>query len=100
MILNAFAVLDAFACALRLFLATVVVGQGIAALRQTAALSEPESKGALEDRFYLLFLLALLLLALNVLSWPLLYLLLQSYVPQWPEAMCIYGVIHVGTESQ
>jgi hypothetical protein len=53
----------------------------------------------LEDRNYLLSLLALLLLALNLGSWPLLYLLLQSYVPEWHGVMCIYGVMRIGEGS-
>ena len=53
----------------------------------------------MEDRCYLLFLLGGLLLALDVVSWPLLYLLLQSYVPEWPGVMCIYGVTKIGTAS-
>jgi hypothetical protein len=46
-----------------------------------------------------LYLLAVLLAGLNIASWPVVYLLLQSYVPEWPEAMCIYGVTRVGTGS-
>src|SRR3954447_3858665 len=44
-------------------------------------------------------MMAGLLLAVNVLSWPVLYLLLQSYVPEWPGVMCIYGVTRVGAGS-
>ena len=36
---------------------------------------------------------------LGLASWPLLYLLLQSYVPEWPDVMCIYGVTRVGAGS-
>ncbi len=54
----------------------------------------------LENRFYLLFLLSFLLLGLSLVAWPLLYLLLQSYVPQWPGVMCIYGVTQIGAGSQ
>src|SRR5262249_43023551 len=59
----------------------------------------PEDRKALEDRCYLLFLLAGLLLLLDVLSWPLFYLLLQSYVAEWPGVMCVYGVSRIGTGS-
>ena len=37
--------------------------------------------------------------ALNVLAWPIFYLLLQSYVTEWPGVMCIYGVTRVGAGS-
>src|SRR5262249_49616077 len=36
---------------------------------------------------------------LNLLSWPLFYLLLQSYVPEWEGVMCIYGVTRIGAGS-
>ena len=36
---------------------------------------------------------------LEVASWPILYLLLQSYVREWPGVMCIYGVTRIGEGS-
>jgi hypothetical protein len=47
----------------------------------------------------LLSLLAMWLLGLTLIAWPLLYLLLQSYVPQWPGVMCIFGVTQIGSGS-
>ncbi len=100
MILNAYAVLDLFASGLRLALAVLVLGLGVSAWRSWRhAAEDPERRRALEDRSYLLFLLGGTLLALNVLSWPLLYLLLQSYVPEWPGVMCVYGVTRIGAGS-
>jgi hypothetical protein len=100
MILNAYAVLDGFLSLLRVVLGLLVLGLGTAAWwswRRRAA--DPERRKALEDRCYLLFMLSGLLLVLNILSWPVFYLLLQSYVPEWPGIMCIYGVTRVGTGS-
>jgi hypothetical protein len=102
MILNAYAILDAFVSLLRLGVGLAVLGLGLSALRGWAGARAGlagEEKKALEDRCYLLFLLAGLLLVLNVLSWPLFYLLLQSYVPEWPGVMCIYGVTRIGAGS-
>jgi hypothetical protein len=100
MILNAYAVLDAFVSLLRLGLGLLVLGLGVAAWRAwRLRAADPEERKALEDRCYLLFLLSGLLLVLNVASWPILYLLLQSYVSEWPEVMCIYGVTRIGTGS-
>src|SRR5213076_326432 len=99
MILNAYAVLDAFLSLLRLGLAVLVLALGLPAWRQWARhAAVPEQRRALEDRSYLLFLLAGLLLVLNVVSWPVFYLLLQSYVPEWvgEGVMCIYGVTRIG----
>jgi hypothetical protein len=98
MILNAFAILSAAVALLSLAVGLLVVGLGIGSLRRSRH-TTPEERKTLEDRNYLLSLLALLLVGLNAVSWPLLYLLLQSYVPEWPGAMCIYGVTQVGAGS-
>jgi hypothetical protein len=99
MILNAYAVLDAATALLRLLLGLAVTALAFSLWRRWSARLPSERRGWLEDRSYFLFLLANLLLVLSVVSWPLLYLLLQSYVPQWPGVMCIYGVTQVGAGS-
>jgi len=99
MILNTYAVLAAFTSVLGFLLGLLILGFGLFALRQCWRQGDPEAKKAVESRSALLLLLALLLVSLNVVSWPLLYLLLQSYVPQWPGVMCIYGVTQVGAGS-
>jgi hypothetical protein len=99
MILNSYAVLDAFLSLLRLPLALFAVGLGVAAWRRWRRPNGPEDREDLENRTHLLSLLALLLLGLNLAAWPLLYLLLQSYVPEWSGVMCVYGVTRVGTGS-
>jgi hypothetical protein len=100
LILNAYAILDAALALLRLGLGLLVLGLGFRAWRVwIRGALPPEGRKALEDRCYLLYCLGALLVVLNVISWPLLYLLLQSYVPQWPGVMCIYGVTQVGAGS-
>jgi hypothetical protein len=100
MILNAYAVLDAFLGLLRLGLGLLVLGLGVAAWRTWRRRGRvQEERKALEDRCYLLFLMGGVLLCLNVLAWPIFYLLLQSYVPSWPGVMCIYGVTRIGSGS-
>jgi hypothetical protein len=97
MILNAYAVLDAFLSLGRLFCGLLLLWLGGRAWRGFA--EDANHRGDLEDRYYLVFLLALLLLGLNVVSWPVFYLLLQSYVTEWPGVMCVYGVTQIGTGS-
>ena len=99
MIVNAYAVLDAFLSLLRGGLGLLVVPLALFSWRAWRHATLGEERKAVEDRGYLLFLLAGLLLTLNVLSWPTFYLLLQSYVPQWPGVMCIYGVTRIGEGS-
>jgi hypothetical protein len=99
MILNAYAVLDGFASLVRLCLGLLVLGLGLPAWWRWNAALPADRRKPLEDRSYFLFHLAVVLLLLNLASWPLFYLLLQSYVPEWPGVMCIYGVMRVGTGS-
>jgi hypothetical protein len=99
MILNAYAVLVGFLALFRLALALMVIGLAIAAWRRWRPAADPETRRIVEDRCYLLYLLAFLLIGSNVVSWPLFYLLLQSYVPQWPGVMCVYGVTQIGAGS-
>jgi hypothetical protein len=82
---------------LRLILSVLVLVMGAVAWR--AACNSNADRSSLENRCYLLFLLALTLVGLNLMSWPLLYLLLQSYVPHWSGVMCIYGVTQIGAGS-
>lgn len=99
MILNAFAVLDAFVALLRLVLALGILGLLASGRLRTRLSSFAESERT-ENRNYLVFVLSLLLLSFHAIAWPLQYAVLQSYVPQWPGVMCIYGVLRVGTGSE
>lgn len=108
MILNAYAVLALFVALVEFALGVVVVFVGARALRLDRRGRAPDGSalhGASvvperEARLSSLFLLAFTLLGTSVASWPLLYLLLQSYVPEWEGVMCIQGVTRVGTDSE
>jgi hypothetical protein len=101
MILNAYAVLDVFTVGLRILSGLVVVGLGLLAWFRWKGTMSSERRRFLEDRSYFLFLLAVLLVILNLASWPFFYLLLQSYVPEYRSqgVMCIYGVTQIGAGS-
>jgi hypothetical protein len=99
MIVNAYAVLDAFFIVLRLGAGLLIVWLAAGSRQAWGAGLAPEGRQRLEDRGYLIALAALLVCVLNVVSWPVFYLLLQSYVPEWPGVMCIYGVTQVGRGS-
>ena len=92
MIVNAYAVLTAFVSLLQFAIGLLVITSSLGRRRVGTPVD-------VENRPYLLLLLSFLLLGLNLASWPLLYALLQSYVPSWPDVMCIYGVTRIGTGS-
>lgn len=94
MIVNAFSVLDAFAGLLRAALGLVLVAAGAAWLRRGG-----RGGGAGEERYDLLVVLATTLLVLAAASWPLYYLVLSSFIPEWPGVMCIAGVTRIGLGS-
>jgi hypothetical protein len=100
MILNAYAVLDGSVALLRLVLGLALLVLGASAWRLWVRPAGPEGRTSLEDRCYLLAVLAVVLLALSLVSWPLFYLLLQSYVAEWPGVMCVYGVTRIGTGTR
>ena len=98
MILNAFSVLAAFAALLRIVLGLIIAGAGLGALRRRSGDgAAAEERG--EERYFLLASLGMALVGLGIASWPLLYLVLQSYVPEWPGIMCIEGVTRIGNGS-
>jgi hypothetical protein len=99
-ILNSYAILDLFLSLFRLGLGLMTCWLAFSAWKSWRLIPTDYTKWqALEDSSYLVYLLSGLLLILNVLSWPILFLLLQSYVSQWPSVMCIYGVTRIGSGS-
>jgi hypothetical protein len=99
MILNSYAVLDGFLALVRFSLGILVVVLAVRSRNARSKTVSADDLTALEDRYHLLILLAGVLLVLNVAAWPLFYLLLQSYVPELPGVMCIYGVTQIGSGS-
>lgn len=99
MTLNAYAVFAVWCCAIRAVLGGLVTVWAAAAARRWKSSGVEANRAALEDRYYLLFLLAIILLGMVCLAWPLYYLVLASYVPSWPGAMCIYGITQIGRGS-
>lgn len=54
-----------------------------------------EERTKLEDRSYLVLLIAVAILVVRLLNWPLFYGTLQSFIPDIEGAMCIFGVTQV-----
>lgn len=60
--------------------------------------SEPiplETKSKFEQKGYLIFLLACVVLSVKTLAWPWFYFMLQSFVYEVPGAMCMFGVTQI-----
>lgn len=99
MLINSYAVVLAFMAIIRLVLAFLLTIQGVRLFRDLNRFRGISNTNLIAERYYFLALSALLLLILNVGSWPLFYALLQSYVSEIPGVMCIYGVTRVGERS-
>ena len=54
-----------------------------------------EERTRLENKAYLSLLLAIVLLGIRIIDWPIFYATLASYIPDITGAMCIYGVTQV-----
>lgn len=54
-----------------------------------------EAKSRFEEKGYLIFLLACVVLSVRMFAWPWFYFMLQSFVSEVPGAMCIFGVTRV-----
>jgi hypothetical protein len=93
MILNGLTQFSLASAALRLVLCGVMIGVAVSAVRKGTK-SDCDSGAAV-----LVTMLALLIGSLALLSWPMYFATLQSYVEQWPGTMCIYGVLQVGGGS-
>src|SRR5262245_47010708 len=99
MILNAMAVTVGFLSLLRFGLGLFVTWLAVTLWRTRGRRLDNLDRRHWEDRSHLAMLASWVLLTLNVLTWPAFYGLLQSYVPQWPGVMCIYGVTRIGLGS-
>jgi hypothetical protein len=56
-----------------------------------------EEQHSSELRYYLLGMIGMIVLAARLLNVPIFFWMLQSLVPYCPGAMCVYGVVNVGS---
>jgi hypothetical protein len=90
--------LDAFSVVVG-FLALLEVALGLAAISAAAHAARASTDAALASASPRLALTVATLLAVAILSCPILYLLLASWVPRWPGIICVEGVRRIGTGS-
>ncbi|NWF96119.1 MAG: hypothetical protein HXY34_08240 [Candidatus Thorarchaeota archaeon] len=58
---------------------------------------DTESRSRAEEKYYLLSMIAFIVLLARILGVPLFFWMVQSLVPFCPGAMCAYGVLNVGS---
>jgi hypothetical protein len=95
MILNAFALTALFVGTISLLLTMGAVLSALCFFHQLKRCEGTDEKARIEARINLSLLLLLTAFLLRLVSWPLFYILLQSYVPFVTGAMCIFGVTRV-----
>jgi hypothetical protein len=95
MIINAFALLSLFMGILTVCLITAAAFSAVYFYRRLKRSDGPDERGRAENGIHLSLLLIFTAFILRLISWPLFYFLLYSFVPLVPGAMCIYGVTRV-----
>lgn len=94
MIVNAYVVLTALAV-----LSEVILGAALVAIAVRGIARRSSEPGAADSASPLLAATASRLLVATLASGVLLFLVLRSFVPQWPGVMCIQGVLRVGSRD-
>ncbi|MBI5378600.1 MAG: hypothetical protein HZA23_00395 [Nitrospirae bacterium] len=92
MILNPLSVAILLIGLLTLLLAALQTGFALKLHASLGPSPTPDLRTAVEEQTHLMLTLAVVLLTMRMLAWPLFYATLQSFVPDIPGAMCIYGV--------
>jgi hypothetical protein len=95
MILNPFALTALFVGTISLALTAGSVFSALYFYRQWKRCESADEKARIGIRIHLSLLLLLTAFLLRLVSWPLFYILLQSYIPIVTGAMCIFGVTRV-----
>lgn len=95
MIVNIYTLIMLFVAFLSLFLGGFLFYAGLKILFHFESAMRLEAKNKFEQRGYLVFLLACVILSVRMLAWPWFYFMLQSFVPEVPGAMCMFGVTQI-----
>ena len=95
MIINIFTIISLFIAAVSLILAIFQAGVSLFLYKNWGVAGTGEERTRLEDFAYLVLLIASVILMVRLLSWPLFYGTLNSYVPDIHGAMCVAGVTQI-----
>lgn len=92
MILNAYTIVMLF---IAILTGTLAIPLGVLSFRMYQRWGKTlydDERTAIENRSYLLLHMATVMLFVKLLSWPIFYATHQSYVPNIPGVMCIFGI--------
>lgn len=95
MIINIYTLIMLFVAFLSLFLGGFLFYTTFKTLLHFEPSIPLETKGQFEQRGYLIFLLACVAIFVRMFAWPWFYFMLQSFVPEIPGAMCMFGVTQI-----
>lgn len=92
MILNIYTIIMLFVAIVAGLLAVPLGVLSYKVYRRWGSNLHDEERASIENRSYLLMLIATVILFVKLLTWPFFYVSLQSYIPGIQGAMCIFGV--------
>jgi hypothetical protein len=95
MIVNIYTLIMLFVAFLSLLLGGYLLYATLNTLLRFEPVIPIETKSRFEQKGYLIFLVACVVLSVRMLAWPWFYFMLQSFVPEVPGAMCMFGVTQV-----
>ncbi|MFN3532137.1 MAG: hypothetical protein ACK41Q_06420 [Candidatus Brocadia sp.] len=95
MIINVYTIIMLFVGLLSLSLGGFLFYATVRVLSRFETIVPVETKSKFEQKGYLIFLLACVVLSVRMLAWPWFYFMLQSFVSEVPGAMCMFGVTQI-----
>lgn len=95
MVINIYTIIMLFVAFLSLSLGGFIIYASTKALQNSGTIVSAENRSIFERNGYLIFLLACVALSIRMLTWPLFYFMLQSFVSEVPGAMCMFGVTQI-----
>lgn len=95
MIINVYTFIMLFAAIVSLVIGAIILPLSYKLATNWGKCKNSETKDKLERTGYLVLLIACVIFAVRMASWPFFYLTLGSYVPEVPGAMCMFGVTQI-----
>ncbi|UJS17483.1 MAG: hypothetical protein L3J17_00080 [Candidatus Jettenia sp.] len=95
MIVNIYTLIMLFVACVSLLLGGFLLYATIKSLMSFKAIVPLERRSQFEQKGYLIFLIACVAIAIRMLAWPWFYIMLLSFIPEIPGAMCMFGVTQI-----